>query len=180
MDAMNDLLTFWFEERTRKRWFDPDPAFDQEVRERFGALLGEAANGALKSWESTAEGALALCILLDQLPRNIHRGTPDAFAYDARARAVAERALARGYDKSLPVPHRMFLYLPFEHSENLDDQERSVQLFTDMGDPEGLRYAERHRDIVARFGRFPHRNKILGRTTTPEEEAFLQEPLSSF
>ena len=180
MNPMTDLLAFWFEERVRQRWFNPDPALDVEIRDRFGALVEEAALGRLKAWEATAEGALALCLLLDQFPRNIHRGTPRAFEHDTQARAVADRALARGYDKALPVPHRMFLYLPFEHSEDLADQDRSVELFRDMGDVEGLRYAERHRDIIARFGRFPHRNRIVLRESTDEEDAFLREPDSSF
>jgi uncharacterized protein (DUF924 family) len=180
MDAKTDLLAFWFDERSRQRWFDPDPAFDKEVASRFGHLLEELAEGNLKGWESTAEGALALCLVLDQLPRNVHRGTPAAFAHDEQARAVADRALQRGYDRQLPFPHRMFLYLPFEHSEDLADQDRAVALFEDLGDPDGLDFAKKHRRIIARFGRFPHRNRILGRESTPEEEAFLKEPDSSF
>ncbi|HET6468179.1 MAG TPA: DUF924 family protein [Geminicoccaceae bacterium] len=178
--TIRDVLDFWFGERASALWFEKDPAFDAEIRERFLALVEAAAAGAHDDWLETPEGALALVVLLDQFPRNMHRGRPAAFAHDARAREVAAAALARGHDRALPAAQRSFLYLPFEHSEDLVDQDRSVALFRALGDPVGLDYAVRHREIVARFGRFPHRNAILGRASTPEEEVFLEGPQSSF
>lgn len=182
-----DVLDFWFSETARTRWFEKDPAFDAECR-RFAPLVAAAADDRLAAWERTPEGCLALAILLDQLPRNLHRGSPRAFASDAKARAVAERAIARGFDRRLPPDRRAFLYLPFEHSEDLADQRRSVALFrqlaADMGGTaqaqEYLDYAIRHEQIIERFGRFPHRNAVLGRPSTPEEEEFLKQPGSSF
>lgn len=179
-ERMEELLAFWFDPSNRPRWFEADPSFDREVERRFGDLVRAAAAGKLESWADSPRGALALCILLDQLPRNIARGTPGAFAHDAQARDVARRALAAGFDRALLPEERLFLYLPFEHSEDLSDQERSVALFAELGSAEWLDYAVRHRDIIARFGRFPHRNAILGRPGTEAEAAFLQEPGSSF
>lgn len=177
---IDEVLAFWFSERVAPLWFRSDPALDAEIRERFGALVTAAAAGELDDWLETPEGALALVILLDQFPRNIYRGTPAAFAADAKARAVADRALARGHDHQLAPARRMFLYLPFEHSEQLADQERSLALFTALGDAELLDYAVRHREIIARFGRFPHRNAVLGRPSTIEEQAFMTQPGSAF
>ena len=186
----SEVLEFWFGEPARSRWFASQPAFDDEIRSRFGELVGAAAAGALDPWAATGEGALALTIALDQFPRNIHRGTPAAFAHDARARAVAGGAIDRGLDRAVPLEHRMFLYLPFEHSEALADQDRSVALFSRWAGehPEPRRawaddqmtYVVRHHEIIRRFGRFPHRNAILGRASTPAELAFLAEPNSSF
>ena len=174
------VLDFWFDPANRKRWFTPAPAFDAECVRRFQPLVEAADRGELAGWQDTPEGALALAILLDQLPRNIGRGTPRMYAYDAKARAVAKAAVERGFDRQVPPDRRLFLYLPFEHSEDLADQERSVELTATLGDAEQLDYAVRHRDIVARFGRFPHRNAILGRPSTEEEIAFLKTPGSSF
>ncbi len=181
-DRIDGLLRFWFDPAQRERWFDADPAFDCLVRDRFGDLLADGAAGSLDGWRDRAppRGALALCLVLDQLPRNVWRGTARAFATDARAREVARWAIAAGLDRSLRPEERLFLYLPFEHSEDLADQERSVALFEGLGDPGWLGYAVRHRDIVRRFGRFPHRNAALGRASTAEELDFLREPLSSF
>jgi uncharacterized protein (DUF924 family) len=178
--TLDELLRFWFEEASYDDWFGAAPAFDAVVAERFGHLPEAAASGAYDAWRSSPRGALGLCLAFDQIPRNVHRGTPQAFAFDDKARAAAAEALERGHDQALPVEQRAFIYLPFEHSEALRDQDRSVQLFRALGDAEGLRFAQRHREIIARFGRFPHRNRVLGRDTTPEEEAFLQEPESSF
>jgi uncharacterized protein (DUF924 family) len=175
-----DILAFWFAPETKPRWFKPDPAFDATLKERFAAQVERAGSGALDAWRANADGALALVLLLDQMPRNIWRGTPRAFAFDGRAREIADHALAMGFDRDAPVDRRLFLYLPFEHSEALADQERSVRLFEALGDPDYLDYAVRHRDVIARFGRFPHRNTILGRPSTAEELAFLAEPGSSF
>ncbi|MDW8123581.1 MAG: DUF924 family protein [Geminicoccaceae bacterium] len=173
------LLDLWFAPATEPLWFRPDPAFDRLLAERFGALVERAASGACDGWLEHPEGALALVLLLDQLPRNIYRGTPRAYAFDAKARALARAALARGHDRAVPERARLFFYLPFEHSEDLADQDLAVELCRPLGGA-ALAYAERHREVIRRFGRFPHRNAILGRPSTPEEEAFLREPGSSF
>ena len=181
------VLSFWFDDvagedfETRKEiWFGKNAGFDADIQKRFGPLRADAAAGKLTDWERSARGALALVIVLDQFPRNIFRGTPRAFATDAMALATAKRAIESGFDRRLRPVERLFLYLPFEHAESLADQERSVALSKTLDDAGSLDYAERHRAIIARFGRFPHRNAILGRASTPEEIAFLAEPGSSF
>ncbi len=168
----DDVLAFW---RTAgdERWYKRDDAFDASVRERFLALWQKAAAGDLSSWERTDDGALALVIVLDQFPRNMFRDDPKAYSSDALARDVAHRALARGADKRIGAPLLQFLYLPFMHSEDLGDQLRCVDLFGATNDTENLRYAEEHAEIIRRFGRFPHRNRVLGRAAAPEEQAFL-------
>ncbi|ULL00663.1 DUF924 family protein [Bradyrhizobium sp. I71] len=166
------ILAFW-REAGSERWYARDEAFDAEIRRRFLALWHKAAAGELAGWETSDEGALALVILLDQFPRNMFRGTPQAFASDALARDVARRTIHRGSDRRIDPALLEFLYMPFMHSEHLADQERCVALFEGAGDAESLRYAREHADIVRRFGRFPHRNRILGRETSPEEQAFL-------
>jgi len=163
------VLAFWREAGPDK-WFNKDAAFDDAIRTRFLETYEAAAEGRLADWETTAEGALALVIVLDQFPRNMFRGEKRAFAADPLARGVAERALARGFDRA--VPERTFFYLPFMHSEALDDQERCVALYRTL-DEDSLKWAVLHADIIRRFGRFPHRNAVLGRSTTPEEQAFL-------
>jgi uncharacterized protein (DUF924 family) len=175
-----DVLRFWFGPEAEGRWFARDDAFDALLGRRLGALAAAAAGGSLDAWADTGRGAVALVILLDQVPRNLYRGGPEAFAQDARARRVAARAVELGADAGLGPAERLFLYLPFEHSEDLADQDRSVELIGRLGDAEWLDYALRHRAVVARFGRFPHRNTALGRVTTPEEEAFLAGPGSTF
>ena len=179
---IEDVLGFWFGETSRPFWFSADTGFDRRVAQTLGALRDQAAAGSLDRWAEVPEGALALVILLDQAPRNVFRGTPRAFATDMQARAIARRAEERGFDRAQPDDHhRCFLYLPFEHSEDIADQRLSVRLFDErVADPEYRRYARRHMDIIARFGRFPHRNACLGRPSTPEEESFLMEPGSSF
>ena len=167
-----DVLAFWRAAGPQK-WFRKDPAFDAELEARLRPCHETAATGDLSDWDSTPEGALALLILLDQVPRNIFRGSARAFATDPLARAVADRAIGRGFDQHFAVPERTFFYLPFSHSENLADQERCVALNRATGDAEALRWAELHADIIRRFGRFPHRNALLGRPTTPAEQAFL-------
>ena len=184
------VIDFWFGPRAEKLWFAKNDALDAKIRERFGRLTVEAAAGRLSNWETTAADALALVVLLDQFPRNIHRGAPAAFAADALARAVAGRAIDRGFDLAIPRPRRFFFYLPFAHSEDAADQDRSVALFrtwVESAPPERRADAEdqygdilRHREIIHRFGRFPHRNAVLGRVTTPAEAAFLEETRSSF
>ena len=149
--------------------------FRLTIRTRFLALQEAAARGELSAWEESAEGALALVILLDQFPRNMFRGSAHAFATDALARVVANRALARGFDQATEEMMRPFFYLPFMHSELLADQDRSVRLHEAFGDPERLKYAAIHRDIVMKFGRFPHRNRAMGRDTTSAEQEFLDD-----
>ncbi|WP_020180114.1 DUF924 family protein [Methylopila sp. M107] len=157
------------------RWFAVDPAFDALTRARLGRLHEAAAGGGLDHWDETPEGALALLILLDQAPRNMFRGGPRAFATDAIALAVAEAALARGFDRRVAKGMRWFFYLPFEHSEDPAAQALCISLFAAMNEPEGVRYAQTHADVIARFGRFPHRNDILGRSSTSDERRFLAE-----
>ena len=170
--SASDVLAFWRAAGPAK-WFKKDSAFDAEIISRFAALRREAAAGALSDWEVSAESALALVIVLDQFPRNMFRGKADAFATDALARGVAERAMARGLDRQVPASERQFFYLPFEHSENLADQERAIALMGTLGNPDLTRWAELHADVIRRFGRFPHRNSVLGRASTREEQAFL-------
>jgi len=167
-----DVVSFW-KEAGPERWFNKNAAFDKEIRERFFDTYEAAAAGRLSDWEQSAQGALALLILLDQFPRNMFRGDTRAFATDPLARAITAGAIIRGFDSQVPKELRSFFYLPFEHSEDLADQERCIALNKATGDAAGLKWAEIHADIIRRFGRFPHRNAALGRTTTPEEQAFL-------
>ncbi len=194
MTGYGDVLGFWFGapgdedfDAFRKAWFAKDDTFDSEVRSRFGDVAARASAGECDAWRETPEGALALTIVLDQFPRNMFRGRPEAFETDARARSVARRALDRGFDRHFPAMRKLFLYLPFQHSENLADQRRGVaHMMTILGDFEGALHERfdfaihRHCEIVERFGRFPHRNETLGRTTSAAEAAFLKEPGSSF
>ena len=187
----SDALEFWFGSpgsaeygQSRAVWFKKDPAFDEQVRTRFGAVHQAAAAGKLDDWSATSESCLALVIVLDQFSRNMYRDTPQAFAFDAKALAAARRAVDAGLDSSMLPVQRMFLYLPFEHSEDLAQQSRSLALFDglsafpEMAEP--IAYARRHYEVIARFGRFPHRNRILGRVSTPEEREYLSQPGSGF
>ena len=169
-----DVVAFW-RAAGPKKWFAKDDAFDADIRARFLPTYEAAANGELSHWEETPEGAFAHVIVLDQFPRNMFRGSARIYAADPLARAVADRAIARGYDQQVPPAERTFFYLPFEHSEDLADQERCVALHRAFGDADGLKWAEHHADIIRRFGRFPHRNKLLGRASTPEEQRFMDE-----
>ena len=184
-----DVLLFWFgapaeRGKPQKRWFEKSAAFDAEVRSRFIGLYENAAAGRLSQLKADPAECLALIVLLDQFPRNMFRGTARAFATDAAALETARHAVERGYDRGMLAVERLFLYLPFEHSEALEDQERSCELTAPLDQLEpslqAHRYALLHRDIIRRFGRFPHRNAILGRESTAEEIAFLKEPNSSF
>jgi uncharacterized protein (DUF924 family) len=167
-----DVVRFWTD-AGRARWFRKDEAFDAAFRSRFLAAHEAAARGELAGWLATAGGALALLVLLDQFPRNAFRGTPRVYATDALARNVADEAVARGHDaRAANDDLRNFFYLPFMHSEWLPDQERALQLCQRLANDAG-QHATGHRDVVARFGRFPHRNALLGRRTTPAEQAFL-------
>lgn len=174
------VLAFWFAPGREAQWFVRSDDFDAQVAEALSPAYRRAREGELSDWAREARGALALILLLDQAPRQLHRGTPEAFVCDARARANTEAAIAAGQDQELRPAERLFLYLPLEHSEDLADQERAVDLISALGGDEWTRYTVIHRDIIARFGRFPHRNAALGRQTTAEEAAFLQEPDSSF
>jgi len=168
-----DVLDFWFSERVRPLWFNSTPAFDRELTERFLTTYQAAAAGALDGWAATPEGALALVIVLDQFPLNMFRGRPESFATEAHARDVARRAIDNGFDQSLSGEQKGFLYLPFMHSEELRDQDRSVELYEKAGLEDSLRWARHHRELIRRFGRFPHRNAILGRESTPQEREYL-------
>jgi uncharacterized protein (DUF924 family) len=170
----DSVLDFWFSARVCPLWFKSTPAFDAEVRQRFADTWQTAQRGEFDLWEGSANGALALVILLDQFPLNMYRGRPESFATEAAARDVARRAIARGFDSALDNSRRGFLYLPFMHSEQLSDQDYSVQLFAQSGMEDALKWAQHHRDIVQCFGRFPHRNALLGRTSSAAEIAYLE------
>lgn len=189
--SMDAILAHWFADgrnTPRKAWFLRDDGFDAGIRERFGALLDPARQGALDAWAETPAGALALLLVLDQFPRNLHRGTAEAFASDAHARAIARQAvLLRRHDRVLTPTERVFLYLPFEHSESLADQDLSVALFEGLRDSaphrapgSSIDYAWRHHAVIRRFGRFPHRNAALGREDTKDEAAYLALPGAGF
>jgi len=169
-----DVLGFWFSSHAMARWFSNDEAFDAEIENLFEPLFEGAIKGGLDYWAATPEGALALVILLDQFPRNLFRGQPRAFAFDERAREISDRAIANGFDLDSPRERRLFFYLPFMHSEDLEDQRRSMQLIEErLGEPAALRAARDHFAVIERFGRFPQRNAILAREATAEESAFL-------
>jgi uncharacterized protein (DUF924 family) len=167
-----DVLEYWFSEPVRQHWFAPSADVDREIARRFGDLHRRALAGELDGWAEQARGALALVILLDQFSRNLHRGSAEAYAGDDRAVRVARTAIGRRFDRVLKEWETAFLYMPFMHSERLEDQEVSVRLFTAAG-LDNARYALHHRDLVRRFGRFPHRNAVLGRESTPEEIEYL-------
>ncbi len=187
-DVTPKILDFWFGAPNEDGTFSPKPFWFKSTAEddvEIGRLFGdihEAANaGAFDATAATSDDFLAVVIVLDQFSRNMFRGTPAAFASDERALTWARRAVAKGFDVAQPAPHRrMFFYLPYEHSESLADQDECVRLMAGVGDDEYLRYAHAHRDVIAEFGRFPHRNMVLGRQSTPEEEAYLQKPGAGF
>jgi uncharacterized protein (DUF924 family) len=167
------LLDLWFSERVRPLWFKSTPEFDEELRVGFQTTVEAALRGELAHWAETPHSALALVICLDQLPLNMFRGQLQSFAGEALAREVAADAIARGFDQELDDAQKAFLYMPYMHSESLADQDRAITLFAEAGLADNLRWAGHHRDIVRRFGRFPHRNAILGRDSTPEEQDYL-------
>jgi uncharacterized protein (DUF924 family) len=169
-----EVLAFWCEAGP-ERWYGKDAAFDALIRSRFLGLWEKAAAGGMSSWETSDDGALALVIVLDQFPRNMFRGDIRSFSSDALAREVAIRAVTRGVGGRVDEALLEFLYMPFMHSEELADQLHCVDLFRSSGNTENLKYAEEHADIIRRFGRFPHRNRILGRVSTPAEQAFLDQ-----
>lgn len=188
---LTEILNFWFGHpsdpdygKERKIWFKKDPVFDQEVKSRFLDAYHRAAIGQLDHWQTSAQGCLALILLLDQFPRNLFRGQPQAFATDDKALVVAKYAVSQGFDQQLLPVQRWFIYLPFEHSEEMADQRQALILFSSLEtDPQShsaIDYAHRHFEVIQRFGRFPHRNEILGRPSTPAEKEFLDTRGSSF
>jgi uncharacterized protein (DUF924 family) len=180
-----DILDFWFEgdpSIRREKWFAKNPDFDLECA-RFTDAIRDAATGGYDEWAATPKGGLALIILLDQLPRNVFRGSAEAFASDPRARDIARRVIEAGFDTTLTPSERMFVYLPFEHAETITDQDMSVRLFETLNEtlgPDTIGYAHRHRDVIREFGRFPHRNAVLGRASSTAEEAYLAQPGAGF
>lgn len=189
MSTIDAVLEFWFgpdphdpPQDRQQRWFGKVDGFDDEIRERFGETWQQAAEGGLSEWEQSPSGAMALVLVLDQFSRNLWRGDPRSWSQDERVRGVMRRALDAGYAEELSPHELWFLMLPLMHSEHLPDQDEAVQRYTalrDAGGPDAVKWAVAHRDIVARFGRFPHRNAVLGRESTAEEVSFLQEPGSS-
>jgi uncharacterized protein (DUF924 family) len=183
MDPMNSqsIIDFWFSDRVRAQWWGKDPAFDQEIRDRFADTYRRAVAGELAAWRETPEGRLAEIIVLDQFPRNMFRDQAAAFAQDPLARRLTHQAVASGADQDLTPRQRAFLYMPLMHSEDAADHEEAVRLFASHPDlVNNLEFENRHKAIIDRFGRYPHRNAILGRTSTPEELEFLSQPGSSF
>lgn len=174
------IIDFWFEEIKPEAWWKKDVAFDALIAQRFGTLLDSARAGELYAWRETAEGSLAEIIVLDQFSRNIFRDRAEAFAQDALALVLAQEAARRGLDMALPTQRRHFLYMPYMHSESRLIHEQAVKLFTSLGDAWVLDFEMQHKAIIDRYGRYPHRNAILGRTSTPEEIEFLAQPGSSF
>lgn len=182
MSRIEHVLDFWFSPENQPYWFATDEGFDGRVALRLGALSEQALDSQLDGWRGSPRGALALVLLLDQVPRNLHRGTAQAFAGDAVALEVAKEALDRGFETGLLEVEQLFLYLPFEHSESLEDQERCCRLYAALDqNPDWLEFARRHKVIIERFGRFPHRNDALGRVSSPEELHFMAtDPHASF
>jgi uncharacterized protein (DUF924 family) len=176
----SDILHFWFTELTPKQYYAKDAALDESIRSRFGATLEAAARSELFAWRATPEGRLAEVLVLDQFSRNVYRDTARAFAQDPLALALAQELVTSGQDRSLPVAQRSFAYMPYMHSESALIHAQAAPLFSQPGMEDSLRFEQRHQAIIDRFGRYPHRNDILGRESTPEELAFLAEPGSSF
>lgn len=173
MAEVQDVLGFWFAERVRERWFDSTPELDEEIRDRFQPLWERAARGELDAWAVRPEGALALAIVLDQFPLNMFRGDPRSFSTEQAAVGVSREAVRAGVDQELEPQRRVFLYMPLMHSEDAADQDASVRLFEASGLEDNARFARHHRELIRRFGRFPHRNAILGRQSTAGELAYL-------
>lgn len=181
-NSASDVLTFWFEDTQPQQWFQVNPEFDARIREDFEGLYNNAAQGLCDDWKNSPDGCLALCIVLDQFPRNMFRGDPKSFATDKQALLISKHAISKGFDQVLQPEKRRFLYLPYEHSENINDQRTSVELFEKMKDedPLGYEYAVKHLKVIEQFNRFPHRNKVLGRDSTEEEEEYLAQPGAGF
>lgn len=178
--TIDEILRFWFETLKPENWYRKDPVIDAEITRRFGAIYEALKLSVPQDCLAEPKGMLAAILVLDQFPRNMFRDDARAFATDRVALALAKRAIGEGLDMRLPPEQRAFIYMPFQHSESRDDQARSIELFTSLGAPLNLDFARRHEAIIARFGRFPHRNSALGRESTEDEMAFLKEPGSSF
>ena len=177
---IEEVLSFWFEQNGPEQWWTRDPRFDAEIRSRFGSLHGRAVLGELHGWRDTPEGRLAEIVVLDQFSRNLYRDDGRAFAADGMALALAQEAVRVGADQAVPPVRRPFVYMPYQHSESPQIHEEAMRLFERLEDPESLDFERRHKAIIDRFGRYPHRNEVLGRPSTDEEIAFLREPGSSF
>ncbi|MEA1987962.1 MAG: DUF924 family protein [Pseudomonadota bacterium] len=172
-EPASDILEFWFSERVSPQWFNASKELDNEILQRFGNLWHQALNNELNTWANTPEGALALVILLDQFPLNMFRGQAKSFKTEALAIKVTKHTVSQGFDKKIPKSQLMFLYMPLMHSENIEDQNLSIQLFTQAQLTQNLRFANHHKELIQKFGRFPHRNAILERTSTDEEIKYL-------
>ncbi len=181
-DTKQEVLKFWFDEIEPVQWFQKNDSFDQEISDRFMLTYDMAKKDLCASWTRDAEGVLALCIVLDQFPRNMFRGQPKSFETDQKALLISREALHKGFDQVLSPQKRTFLYMPFMHSESLEDQEKSVKLFESMKEdnPLNYEYAIKHLAVILEFGRFPHRNKILGRESTAAEKIYLDQAGSGF
>lgn len=176
----SDVNRYWFEELEPRDWFVKSDAVDATIAERFMQVHLSLSRDVPDLWRDDADAVLALVIVLDQFPRNLFRGSPHAFATDGLALREASRAVSSGLDRQVPPDRRLFFYMPFEHSENIEDQDHCVELVRSLDNPQFLDYAEQHRDVILKFGRFPHRNAVLGRRSTPEEETYLAQPGSGF
>lgn len=175
------LMEFWFKDLESAQWFESDPTLDRVITDRFGGLLADlASKGVPETGLERPRGRLTAVIVLDQFPRNIHRGTPDAFATDKAAFALADETIALGLDAELSEPECTFLYMPFQHIEDVKTQRRSVARYENLGNPNTIAYSRAHREVIERYGRFPHRNAILGRTSTTEEKKYLAQPDAGF
>lgn len=181
-DSQKEVLDFWFVETSPSQWFHKNETFDAMIRDRFMPVYEMAKAGLYDSWMKDADGCLALCVVLDQFPRNMFRNDPRSYETDGKALSIARHAVGKGFDQVLGAQKKRFVYLPFEHSEILDDQLLSVELFGAMKneDPLGYEYALRHLKVIETFGRFPHRNRVLGRANTPQEEEYLATPGAGF
>lgn len=174
--SYKSIIEFWFNEPANKKWFKSTPEFDAKILEKYHLTWLQASNNQLDHWQETAESCLALIIVLDQFPLNMFRGTAKSFSTEAKAISVSRTAISNGFDKQLNSTQLSFLYMPFMHSEKLEDQNYSVKLFEQAVLEDNIRFAKHHRSIIERFGRFPHRNNILKRTNTPEELEYLRSP----
>lgn len=175
-----DVIDFWFNQTSPELWFAQNDAFDERIKQKFGQLHAAATAGELFEWRCSAQGRLAEIIVLDQFSRNLYRNQPEAFTHDSMALVLAQEAVQQQLDQQLEAEQRAFLYMPYMHSESKNIHQTALDLFTALGNKDNLHFEQLHKDIIDRFGRFPHRNKVLGRTSTPEEIDFLKQPNSSF
>ncbi|MBT3203870.1 MAG: DUF924 domain-containing protein [Gammaproteobacteria bacterium] len=173
-DLIQEILEFWFSKQSRSKWFNSTPEFDEVIRQRFEKVWGQARADSFDHWEQEPDGALALVIIFDQLPLNMFRQDARQYSTEAHARRIATHAIQQGFDQDMDKLRKSFFYLPFMHSESIEDQDRSVELYEKAGLDDNLRYAKHHRDVVKRFGRFPHRNEALGRESSEEELEYLK------